>query len=94
MVAVFEVNNTNGGNKINYHDGGCPANFPSNQVKNSTDKLCVGRKKGSCQWKYNPICLQEISEFQHPFIRENIILRSVNEVKPNQQKNKECSIGY
>ena len=82
----------NSGNEIDNHDeSGIPGNSTKDK-QDAADELGVGRNESGKKRKWHVVGRQEGGKLFHSRVTKNIILRAVNQVKPDNQSNKDRAV--
>ena len=82
----------NSGDEIDDHDEGGITGSGAKDKQNAADELGIYGKKRREQRKWYVVRRQESGKLFHSRVTKNIILRAVDEVKPDDQANEDRAI--
>jgi len=86
------MHDQNRGDEIDNHDKGCITGSGAKDKQKAADKLGVRRNKRGEQRERHIMRRQEGGKFFHSGVTKNIVLRAVNQVKPDDQSNKDRAV--
>lgn len=82
----------NSGDEIDDHDEGCITGGGAKDKQNAADELGIGRNKRGEQRDRHVMGRQESSKLFHSRVTKNIVLRAIDQVKPDDQSNKDRTV--